>query len=205
VARAAEAALAEKAPLVLFSASGGARMHEGALSLMQMAKSCAALQRLNQAGGLFVSVMAHPTTGGVTASWAMMGDILIAEPRALIGFAGPRVIKTTIRQDLPEGFQTSEFLLEKGQVDRIVERKDLVETLDQIFHYCLGPLGRPVEGGGGSTEGAPTSKAAPTSASDTGKSDAKEPKATEPKAKEPKAKEPNAKAARASRGNTGKG
>ena len=122
-------------------------MHEGALSLMQMAKSCAALQRLHASGGLYVSLMAHPTTGGVTASWATMADILLAEPRALIGFAGPRVIKTTIGQDLPEGFQTAEFLMEKGQIDRIVERKNFVQTVDQIFHYCLGPA-RPVDRSG---------------------------------------------------------
>ncbi len=140
VARAAEYAAEHKLPLLLFSASGGARMHEGALSLMQMAKSCAALARLHEKGGLYVSVLAHPTTGGVTASWATMADIVLAEPKALIGFAGPRVIKNTIRQDLPKGFQTSEFLLEKGQLDRIVERPAIVEELDRIFHYCLGPV-----------------------------------------------------------------
>jgi acetyl-CoA carboxylase carboxyl transferase subunit beta len=140
VARAAELAHDRKFPLILFSASGGARMHEGALSLMQMAKSGAALGRLAEAGGLYVSVLAHPTTGGVTASWATMADVVLAEPKALIGFAGPRVIQNTIRQELPEGFQTAEFLLDRGQLDRIVPRTQLVDTLEQIFNYCLGPL-----------------------------------------------------------------
>ena len=138
VARAAELALARKLPLILFSSSGGARMHEGALSLMQMAKTCAALARLSSAGGLYISVLAHPTTGGVTASWATMADLVLAEPNALIGFAGPRVIKNTIRQDLPEGFQTAEFLLKKGQLDRIVQRHELADEIGKILHFCLG-------------------------------------------------------------------
>jgi len=145
VTRAAECALQKKIPLLLFATSGGARMHEGALSLMQMAKSCAALARLGKAGGLYVSVLAHPTTGGVTASWATMADLVLAEPSALIGFAGPRVIQTTIRQELPEGFQTSEFLLKKGQLDRIVPRPGLVEELAQIFDYLLDPLDPPYQ------------------------------------------------------------
>ena len=148
VTRAAELATEKGWPLFLVSVSGGARMHEGALSLMQMAKSCAALARLHDSGGLYVSLLAHPTTGGVTASWATMADIVLAEPEALIGFAGPRVIQNTIRQELPEGFQRSEFLLERGQIDRIVPRNELVDTLDQVLTYCLGPVSdAPAEGG----------------------------------------------------------
>ena len=124
-------------PLVIVSASGGARMQEGILSLMQMAKTAAALERLAEARVPYVSVLTHPTTGGVTASYAMLGDVILAEPGALVGFAGPRVIKETIRQDLPEGFQRSEFLQEHGMVDRIVERAELKETIALLLaHMC---------------------------------------------------------------------
>jgi len=129
VARAAERALAERKPLLIVSTSGGARMQEGILSLMQMAKIAAALSRLSNAGVPYVSVMTDPTTGGVTASFAMLGDLNVAEPNALIGFAGPRVIEQTIRQTLPEGFQRSEFLLEHGMLDYLVDRTEMKETL----------------------------------------------------------------------------
>jgi acetyl-CoA carboxylase carboxyl transferase subunit beta len=129
IARAAERALAERRPLVLVSTSGGARMQEGILSLMQMGKISAALARLSEARVPYVSIMTDPTTGGVTASYAMLGDLNIAEPGALIGFAGPRVIEQTIRQTLPEGFQRSEFLLEHGMLDFIVERSEMKATL----------------------------------------------------------------------------
>jgi len=144
---AAELALEKKIPLLLVCASGGARMHEGALSLMQMAKACAALARLAEAGGLYVSLLADPTTGGVTASFATMADLVLAEPRALIGFAGPRVIEQTIKQKLPKDFQRSEFLKQHGQLDRIVPRAELVDTLDRIFTGLLGPVaaGAPAE------------------------------------------------------------
>jgi acetyl-CoA carboxylase carboxyl transferase subunit beta len=129
IARAALEATRREMPLVVVSASGGARMQEGALSLMQMAKIAAALARLREAGLPYVSVLTDPTTGGVTASFAMLGDLNIAEPGALIGFAGPRVIEQTIRETLPEGFQTSEFLLEHGFLDLVVERSELKPTL----------------------------------------------------------------------------
>ena len=129
VTRAVEHALAERKPLVIVSTSGGARMQEGILSLMQMAKISAALARLSEAGIPYVSVMADPTTGGVTASYAMLGDVNVGEPNALIGFAGPRVIEQTIRQTLPEGFQRSEFLLEHGMLDFVVDRSEMKETL----------------------------------------------------------------------------
>lgn len=138
VARAVELAQETSKPLVLFACSGGARMHEGAISLMQMAKTCAALSRLNQAGGFSISVMTHPTTGGVTASFASACDILIAEPGALIGFAGPRVIATTIKQDLPKGFQRAEFLLERGQIDRIISRDRMRDELARLVAYGTG-------------------------------------------------------------------
>jgi len=125
ITRAVERSLASKRPLVVISASGGARMMEGAISLMQMAKISAALARLDDAAVPYISVLTDPTTGGVTASFAMLGDLNIAEPGALIGFAGPRVIEQTIRQKLPEGFQRSEFLLEKGFLDAVVHRKDM--------------------------------------------------------------------------------
>ena len=129
ITRAAERALAERQPLIVVSCSGGARMMEGALSLMQMAKISAALARLDRAGVPYISVLTDPTTGGVTASFAMLGDLNLAEPKALIGFAGPRVIEETIRQRLPPGFQRSEFLLEHGMIDAIVDRRELKATL----------------------------------------------------------------------------
>jgi acetyl-CoA carboxylase carboxyl transferase subunit beta len=125
VTRGAEKALQERAPFIIVSCSGGARMQEGALSLMQMAKSSAALGRLEAASLPFISVLADPTTGGVTASFAMLGDINVAEPNALIGFAGPRVIEQTIKEKLPKGFQRSEFLLKHGMLDDVVTRKNL--------------------------------------------------------------------------------
>lgn len=120
-------------PLIIFTASGGARMQEGIFSLMQMAKTSMAISKHSRAGNLYVSVLTDPTTGGVTASFAMLGDIILAEPNALIGFAGPRVIEQTIRQKLPEGFQRSEFLLEKGFIDKIVERENLRNILSSIL------------------------------------------------------------------------
>jgi len=129
ITRAAERALLERMPLIIFSASGGARMQEGALSLMQMAKISTLLARLHEQGIPYISVLTDPTTGGVTASYAMLGDLNIAEPKALIGFAGPRVIEQTIRQTLPEGFQRSEFLLEHGMLDMVVPRSRLRDTL----------------------------------------------------------------------------
>lgn len=128
-----ENALKEKIPAVVISASGGARMQEGILSLMQMAKTSAVIQRMREQGIPYISVLTDPTTGGVTASFAMLGDVNIAEPKALIGFAGQRVIEQTIRQKLPEGFQRSEFLLKHGFLDRIVHRKDMKSELHQIF------------------------------------------------------------------------
>src|SRR6266536_2843152 len=129
VTRSAERALRERRPLLIVSTSGGARMQEGILSLMQMAKISAALSRLSEARIPYISVMADPTTGGVTASYAMLGDVNVAEPNALIGFAGPRVIEQTIRQTLPEGFQRSAFLLEHGMLDLVVDRLEMKETL----------------------------------------------------------------------------
>jgi len=136
-ARAVDKALALKAPLVCFSATGGARMQESLFSLLQMAKTSAALGRLRAAGLPYISVMTHPTTGGVSASLAMLGDINLAEPEALIGFAGPRVIEQTVRETLPEGFQRSEFLLEHGAVDQIVDRRELRERLAQLFALLM--------------------------------------------------------------------
>lgn len=133
VARLVEYAEKNKLPLILFSASGGARMQEGILSLMQMAKTSAALERFSQKGGLYISVLTHPTTGGVTASFASLGDIMLAEPGALIGFAGPRVIEQTIGEKLPEGFQSAEYLLEHGFLDAIVPRAQLRDTLLQLL------------------------------------------------------------------------
>ena len=137
-ALACELAGKEGRPLVLFTSSGGARMHEGVISLMQMAKTCAALSALGEQGGYSICVMTHPTTGGVTASFASMCDITLAEPGALIGFAGPRVIATTLKQELPPGFQRAEFLLEKGQLDGIVRRTELPETLGRLLDYGKG-------------------------------------------------------------------
>lgn len=133
IARLAEYAMKRKLPLIIFSASGGARMQEGLFSLMQMAKTTAAVERFKDSGGLFISYLTNPTTGGVSASFASLGDIIIAEPDALICFAGPRVIEQTIGQKLPEGFQRSEFLLEHGMIDIIVDRKDMKQTLYQIL------------------------------------------------------------------------
>jgi acetyl-CoA carboxylase carboxyl transferase subunit beta len=133
--RAIELAVSKHVPVIIVSASGGARMQEGILSLMQMAKTSAALERLSAAKLPYLSVLTDPTTGGVTASFAMLGDVILAEPRALIGFAGPRVIAETIRQPLPEGFQRSEFLLEHGQLDLIVERRELKDTLKRILAF----------------------------------------------------------------------
>jgi len=135
ITRAIEMALARRQPVIVISCSGGARMMEGALSLMQMAKVSAALARLDRAGLPFISVLTDPTTGGVTASFAMLGDLNIAEPKALIGFAGPRVIEQTIRQKLPEGFQRSEFLVEHGMLDLIVDRRDLKSTLARALSF----------------------------------------------------------------------
>ncbi len=132
-----ERATAQDLPLIIISASGGgARMHEGILSLMQMAKVSAALARYDEAGGLFISVLTNPTMGGVAASFASLGDLVFAEPKALIGFAGPRTIKATIGIELPEGFQTSEFLLEHGFIDRIVARKHLKTEIARSIDYC---------------------------------------------------------------------
>lgn len=138
IALAAELAIKQQVPLVIFTGSGGARMHEGVLSLMQMAKTCAALAELNDAGGFSICVMTHPTTGGVTASFASVCDITLAEPGALIGFAGPRVIATTLKQELPAGFQRAEFLLEKGQIDRIVKRGEMKQVLARLLDYTKG-------------------------------------------------------------------
>ena len=124
-------------PLIIVCASGGARMHEGALSLMQMAKTSAALAKLDDAGGLYISVLTDPTTGGVTASFAMLADIVIAEPAALIGFAGQRVIANAMKAELPEGFQTAEYLLNHGFLDMIVPRKDLRSELARLIDYCM--------------------------------------------------------------------
>jgi acetyl-CoA carboxylase carboxyl transferase subunit beta len=138
ITRAAEHALDQRIPLIVVSCSGGARMMEGALSLMQMAKISAALGRLDRAGVPYLSILTDPTTGGVTASFAMLGDLNIAEPKALIGFAGPRVIEQTIRQKLPEGFQRSEFLLEKGFVDVIVDRRELKAMVANTIRLLHG-------------------------------------------------------------------
>jgi acetyl-CoA carboxylase carboxyl transferase subunit beta len=135
ITRALEMALARRHPAIIVSCSGGARMMEGALSLMQMAKVSAALARLDRAKVPFISILTDPTTGGVTASFAMLGDLNIAEPKALIGFAGPRVIEQTIRQKLPEGFQRSEFLLEHGMLDLVVDRRDLKATVARALRF----------------------------------------------------------------------
>jgi acetyl-CoA carboxylase carboxyl transferase subunit beta len=131
-----ETATDKKLPLLIVSCSGGARMQESTLSLMQMAKTSAALAKLDEVGGLFISLLADPTTGGVTASFAMLGDFILAEPKALIAFAGPRTIANTIKVELPEGFQRSEFLKEKGFVDFVVHRKDLRSEIARLVDYC---------------------------------------------------------------------
>ncbi len=146
VTRAAERSLAERRPLVLISTSGGARMQEGVLSLMQMGKIAAALSRLAEAAVPYLSVMADPTTGGVTASYAMLGDLNVAEPNALIGFAGPRVIEQTIRQTLPEGFQRSDFLLEHGMLDFVVDRSEMKKTLVRCLRLIWDGGRETVEG-----------------------------------------------------------
>ena len=136
ITRAIERAIDEKITLIICCASGGARMMEGLVSLMQMAKTSAALARLDDAGGLYISVLTDPTTAGVAASYANLGDIVIAEPEALIGFAGPRVIWHTTKTELPEGFQTAEFVMEHGFIDMIVHRKDLRDELARLIDYC---------------------------------------------------------------------
>lgn len=133
-----EQAIEKRLPLIIFSVSGGARMQEGIMSLMQMAKTTAALTKLDKEGLLYISVLTDPTYGGVTASFASLGDIILAEPKAMIGFAGPRVIEQTIGEELPEGFQTAEFLLEHGFIDKIVERKNLKETIYRLIKLHKG-------------------------------------------------------------------
>ena len=146
-ARAGQESLRLNAPLVCFAASGGARMQEGLLSLMQMSKTSAVLARLSEQGIPYISVLTHPTTGGVSASLGMLGDLNIAEPSAQIGFAGPRVIEQTVREKLPEGFQRSEFLLQKGAVDMIVDRRHLRDELGAMLSLmCSGNLPKPVSG-----------------------------------------------------------
>src|SRR5690349_22807319 len=136
ITRTIETAAEEKLPLLIASCSGGARMQESTLSLMQMAKTSAALARLDESGGLYISLLCDPTTGGVTASFAMLGDFIIAEPKALVGFAGPRTIWNTIKVELPEGFQRSEFLQEKGFVDFVVPRKELRSEIARLVDFC---------------------------------------------------------------------
>ena len=137
ITRVIERAIENRAAVIIFSASGGARMQEGTLSLMQMAKISGALSRLHEARLPFISVLTDPTTGGVTASFAMLGDLIVAEPKALIGFAGPRVIEQTIRQKLPKGFQRSEFLLEHGMVDMVVDRRKMNDTLVRVLGFMM--------------------------------------------------------------------
>ncbi len=139
ITRAIEAATSERKPVIVFSSSGGARMHEGILSLMQMGKTSGALARHSQAGLPFISVLTHPTTGGVTASFATLGDVILAEPGCMIGFAGARVVKETTHADLPKGFQTAEFMLEHGLLDRIVNRKEMRPTLAALLRYIYRP------------------------------------------------------------------
>jgi acetyl-CoA carboxylase carboxyl transferase subunit beta len=141
LARIGRLALTEERPLIIVSASGGARMMEGIYSLMQLAKTSAVLARLHEAGIPFVSILTDPTTGGVTASFAMLGDVHLAEPRALIGFAGPRVIEETIKQELPSGFQRSEFLMDHGMVDRVVDRREMRETVIRLIRHMFAPQG----------------------------------------------------------------
>ena len=136
VTRAIERAVEENLPIVIVTASGGARMQEGMVSLMQMAKTSSAIGRLDEAGGLYIVIATDPTTAGVAASFASLGDVIMAEPRAMMGFAGPRVIANTINTTLPEGFQTAEFMLEHGFVDRIVHRSDLRREIARIIDYC---------------------------------------------------------------------
>jgi acetyl-CoA carboxylase carboxyl transferase subunit beta len=147
IARLGRMALQQRRPLIIVSASGGARMMEGILSLMQMAKTSAVLAQLHEAGIPYISVLTDPTTGGVTASYAMLGDVQLAEPNALIGFAGPRVIEQTIKQELPAGFQRSEFLLEHGMIDFIVDRRDMKQQIARVLRHMLR-LPAPVETNG---------------------------------------------------------
>lgn len=142
IARAGRVALERRMPLLVVSASGGARMQEGIYSLMQMAKTSAVLARLHEAGLPYFSILTNPTTGGVTASYAMLGDVNLAEPGALVGFAGPRVIEETIKQELPKGFQRSEFLLDHGMVDRVVDRRDLKDTVSLLLRHMTGLAAR---------------------------------------------------------------
>ena len=144
-ARTAEAALAERAPMVCFAATGGARMQEGLFSLMQMAKTSAAIARLRRAGLPFISVLTHPTTGGVSASLGMLGDLNIAEPGALIGFAGPRVIEQTVRETLPQGFQRAEFLVEHGAIDQIIDRRELRDRLATLLALLMRQPAPPLD------------------------------------------------------------
>jgi acetyl-CoA carboxylase carboxyl transferase subunit beta len=137
ITRLVEYAIDDKGAVIIFSASGGARMQEGTLSLMQMGKISAALARLHERGLPFISVLTDPTTGGVTASFAMLGDVILAEPKALIGFAGPRVIEQTIRQKLPKGFQRSEFLLEHGMIDMVVDRREMRSTIIRMLDFMM--------------------------------------------------------------------
>jgi acetyl-CoA carboxylase carboxyl transferase subunit beta len=155
ITRAAERALEKKSPLIIISCSGGARMQESILSLMQMGKTCAVLTRLSHARIPFISILTDPTTGGVSASFALLGDVVISEPKALIGFAGPRVIEQTIRQQLPPGFQRAEFLMDHGFVDMVVDRKDLRPTLIKILSLFqdTGPWPHLEEGGGDGLQG----------------------------------------------------
>ena len=160
ITRAIERALERQLPVVIVSSSGGARMMEGALSLMQMAKISAALARLDRARLPYISVLTDPTTGGVTASFAMLGDVNIAEPKALIGFAGPRVIEQTIRQKLPEGFQRSEFLLEHGMLDLVVDRRELKASIARVLRFAV-PAGSPARTAPVAAATAPAAAAAP--------------------------------------------
>jgi acetyl-CoA carboxylase carboxyl transferase subunit beta len=143
IARLARRSMDKKVPLVLVSTSGGARMQEGVLSLMQMAKTSSAIAQMREAGMPYISILTDPTTGGVSASYAMQGDVILAEPGAVIGFAGQRVIKQTIGQDLPEGFQTAEFLLEHGQIDDVVPRGSLKETTARLLRHMQGQRPHP--------------------------------------------------------------
>jgi acetyl-CoA carboxylase carboxyl transferase subunit beta len=157
ITRIARRSLDERKPLLIVSASGGARMMEGILSLMQMAKTSVLLAQLHEAGVPFISILTDPTTGGVTASYAMLGDVHLAEPGALIGFAGPRVIEQTIKQELPEGFQRSEFLLEHGMIDSIVDRRELKANIARLLRHMLGQPALEDTGANGNGDGRPAS------------------------------------------------
>jgi acetyl-CoA carboxylase carboxyl transferase subunit beta len=154
IARCIQDGITQRVPVIIISRSGGARMQESILSLMQMAKTSAMLAQLDHERLPYISVLTHPTTGGVTASFAMLGDVILAEPRALIGFAGPRVIKQTINSELPEGFQQSEFLLEHGMIDRIVERKNLKRELHALLAFFIDEV-QPLEEADGDELAAP--------------------------------------------------